>query len=83
MKCWMISWQKKPYVLPYLIDVDSPEMAAELTLRLATIPSVYDVKVTETTYEEDPELKARIWARVNARMREYQMIEYALSEAGS
>ena len=83
MKCWMISWQKKPYVLPYLIDVDSPEMAAELTLRLATIPSVYDVKVTETEYEEDPELKARIWARVNARMREYQMIEYALSEAGS
>ena len=66
----MVSWSKKPYVLPYLIDVDSAEMAAELTLRLATIPSVYDVRVSETEYDEDPELKERIWRRVNERLRE-------------
>ena len=88
MKCWMISWQKKPYVLPYLIDVDSPEMAAELTLRLATIPSVYNVQVSETEYEEDPEMKARIWKRVEERLRiedeqrlEAEMYAFAFQEA--
>ena len=57
----MVTWCKKPYVLPYLIDVASAEMAAEISLRLATLPMVYNVAVTETEYEEDPEMKQRIW----------------------
>ena len=88
VKCWIVTWSKKPYVLPYLIDVDSPEMAAELSLRLATIPSVYNVKVSETEYEIDPELKARIWKRVEERLRiedeqrlEAEMYAFAFQEA--
>lgn len=79
MKCYMVTWCKKPYVLPYLIDVASAEMAAEISLRLATLPMVYNVAVTETEYEEDPEMKQRIWKRVNERMREYKMYEEAFA----
>jgi hypothetical protein len=70
VNAYIVTWMRKPMAQPYLIDVNTPEMAAEITLRLAAMPLVYDVKVTEVPYEEDQEMKTRIWARIEARLRE-------------
>ena len=71
MIAYVVTWQRKPIAQPFLIDVNTPEMAAEIGLRLANTPLVYDVKVTEIPYEEDAAMKARIWARVEARIGEW------------
>jgi hypothetical protein len=42
---------------------------------------VYDVKVTEIPYVEDKEMHDRLWGRIEARMREYDMYDYAFQEA--
>lgn len=70
MSAYAVSWRRKPYAGGFLIDCDSLEVAAEIAIRLNMQASVYDVQVTTLEYEEDPELKARIWARIEARLRE-------------
>lgn len=70
MNAYIVTWMRKPLAQPFLLDVNTPELAAEIALRLAGTALVYEVKVTEVPYEEDAEMKHRIWARVEARIRE-------------
>jgi hypothetical protein len=85
---YVITWLRKPIAQPFVLDVNTPELAAEVSLRLASTPLVYDVKVSETEYDIDPELKARIWKRVEERLRiedeerlEAEMYAFAFQEA--
>ena len=78
---YVITWLRKPIAQPFVLDVNTPELAAEVSLRLASTPLVYDVKVTEIPYVEDKEMHDRLWGRIEARMREYDMYDYAFQEA--
>lgn len=70
MQAYAVTWRRKPIALPFLLDVDSMELAAEISIRLAGVPLVYDVKVTELPEAEmDAETKARIKARIADRMQ--------------
>lgn len=66
---WAVTWRRKPIAVPFLIDFDNESLAIRASVALNEIGR-YDVAVTVTEYDDDPEMKARIWARVAARMRE-------------
>jgi len=67
-----VTWRKKPHALPFMIDVDSMELAGEIAILLNFQALTHDIAITALEYEIDPEMKARIWARVNKRMEEYE-----------
>lgn len=69
MKSFIVTWKKKGQSLPYLIDFDEENLAIRCGVALNEIGR-YDVAITVTEYEEDAEMKQRIWARVQERMRE-------------
>lgn len=69
MKSFIVTWKKKGQPLPYLIDFDEENLAIRCCVALNEIGR-YDVAITVTEYEEDAEMKRRIWARVQERMRE-------------
>lgn len=69
MKSFIVTWKKKGQPLPYLIDFDEENLAIRAGIQLNEIGR-YDVAITVTEYEEDAEMKQRIWARVQERMRE-------------
>lgn len=69
MKSFIVTWKKKGQPLPYLIDLDDENTAIRAGIQLNEIGR-YDVAITVTEYEEDAEMKARIWARVQARIQE-------------
>lgn len=65
---WSVTWRRKPIAGEFLIDVDAPEMAAEIAIRLHDYPRVYDVRVNALEKDIDPAVKARIWARIKERI---------------
>jgi len=66
---WAVTWKRKPIALPFLIDADDPEIVAEITIRLHSIPNVYDVAVTHLDGAEmDEETKKRIKQRIADRI---------------
>lgn len=69
MNAYIVTWRKKPFPVPFLIDFDNEALAIRCAVALSE-SGRYDVAVTVTEYDDDPEMKARIWARVEARMRE-------------
>lgn len=69
MIAYLVTWKKKPYPLQFLIDFSDEGLAVRASVALTEIGR-QDVKVTTVEYEEDPELKARMWERVQARLRE-------------
>lgn len=64
---YFVTWRKKPYPLPFLIDFDDETLATKCAVALSEIGR-FDVKVTASEYDEDPELKERIWQRVRQRL---------------
>lgn len=68
-RCYFVTWKKKGQALPYLIDFDEENLAIRCGVALNEIGR-YDVAISVTEYEEDAEMKARIWARVQARIQE-------------
>ena len=79
MIAYLITWKRKPIAQPFVLDVNTAELAAEVSLRLASTPLVYDVKITEIPYVEDKDMHDRLWGRIEARMREYKMYEEAFA----
>ena len=69
MNTWIVTWKKKGFALPFLIDFDSEGLAVRCSVALSEIGR-YDVAVTLAEYEEDVELKKRVWERIQARMGE-------------
>jgi len=65
----MVTWKKKGFALPFLLDLDDENTAIRAGIQLNEIGR-YDVAISVTEYEEDAEMKARIWARVQARIQE-------------
>jgi hypothetical protein len=69
MTAFAVTWKRKPLAHPFLIDVDSMEMAAEISIRLQDVPKVYDVAITELPEAEmDGETRAKIWQRIADRL---------------
>lgn len=69
MNSYAVTWQRKPIALPFLIDVDSLEMAAEIAIRLHSVPQVYEVRITTLEGAEmDAETRSRIWNRIQERI---------------
>lgn len=62
---YIITWER--YSLPYNIDVNSEEAARAIAIQLAELGRS-NIRLTFVEYDEDPELKRRIWARVQARI---------------
>jgi hypothetical protein len=69
VKSFAVTWKKPGQALPYLIDFDEENLAIRCGVALNEIGR-YDVAITVMEYEEDAEMKKRIWARVEARMTE-------------
>ncbi len=69
MKAYFVTWKKKGYGVPFLLDLDDENTAIRAGIQLNEIGR-YDVAISVTEYEEDAEMKQRIWARVEKRMRE-------------
>lgn len=69
MKAYFVTWKKKGYGVPFLIDLDDENTAIRAGIQLNE-DGMYDVAISVTEYEEDAEMKARIWARVQARIQE-------------
>lgn len=69
MKAYFVTWKKKGFALPFLLDLDDENTAIRAGIQLNEIGR-YDVAISVTEYEEDAEMKARIWARVQARIQE-------------
>lgn len=69
MNAYVVTWKKKGYALPFLIDFSDENAAIRCGVALNEIGR-YDVSITSTEYEEDAAMKARIWERIEARMRE-------------
>ena len=68
VNAWAVTWMRKPYSKPFILDVDSLEMAAEIGIRLNYQPTVYDIKVTTLEYEPDAEEMAVIQERIKYRL---------------
>ena len=69
MNAWAVTWRRKPLALPFIIDVDDAEMAAEIAIRLHSIPQVYDVRVTGMPESQmDDEARERVRARIAERI---------------
>lgn len=64
---YAVTWKKKPFPHPFLVDVDSMELAAEIAVRL-NYQGGYEVRVTSLEFERDPELMERIRKRINERL---------------
>lgn len=69
MNAYMVTWRKKGFALPFLIDFDNEGLAVRASVALSEIGRL-DVAVTLTEYEEDAALKQRIFERIQSRMRE-------------
>lgn len=67
MTVHIVSWQKGGY--RYLLDFNEEIQAQAVAIALAETGR-YEVKVTTVEQEIDPEIKARIKERIDARMRE-------------
>lgn len=67
---YAVTWFRKPIAQPYILDVDTPELAAEIAIRLHEQPRVYDVKVTTLEYEVDMTEAEAIKARIKRRIDE-------------
>lgn len=67
MVAYMVAWTYQNR--RHLIDCDSQRLAG-LIAALMSEAGRSDVTVMEVPYEEDAEMKARIWARVQARIQE-------------
>lgn len=78
MNCWMVTWKKKPFPLPFLLDFDDETLAVKASVALSEIGR-YDVAITTCEYEEDAEMKARIWKRVQERMQEMPAVVGAMA----
>lgn len=72
---YAVTWRRKPIAMPFILDVDSMELAAEISIRLTGVPLVYDVKVTGM---EEAEMDAETKARIKARIIERQQYEWAV-----
>lgn len=72
---YAVTWRRKPIAMPFILDVDSMELAAEISIRLTGVPLVYDVKVTGL---EEAEMDAETKARIKARIVERQQYEWAV-----
>lgn len=69
MNSYAVTWRRKPIATPFILDVDSMEMAAEISIRLADTPLVYDVKVTGMEESSmDEETRTRIKTRIADRL---------------
>lgn len=66
---FIVTWKKKGFALPFLIDFDNEGLAVRCSVALSEIGR-YDVAVTAQEYEEDAEMKRRIWERIQSRMTE-------------
>ena len=64
---YAVTWKRKPFPIPFLVDVDSRELAESMAVRL-NYQGAYDVQVTTLEYEPDPEAAARIARRINERL---------------
>ncbi|MCR4339348.1 MAG: hypothetical protein NUW01_05615 [Gemmatimonadaceae bacterium] len=69
MNTFIVTWKKKGQSLPFLIDLNDENAAIRAGIQLNEA-GMYDVVITVTEYEEDEDMKARIWARVQERMQE-------------
>lgn len=66
---YAVTWRRKPIALPFLIDVDSLELAAEIAIRLHSVPHVYEVRITTLEGAQmDAETKERIRRRIAERV---------------
>lgn len=69
MTSYIVTWRKKPYALPFLIDFSDETLAIKCAVALNETGRT-DVALTAAAAPEDAELKQRIWARVKARLEE-------------
>lgn len=67
MTCYAITWTWKGQ--RYLLDVNTASLAAIVGVVLAETKRE-DVTVSEVPYEDGPERRNRIWARVQQRLQE-------------
>lgn len=68
MEAMAVTWRRKGFGMPFLVDVDSVEQAAEIAIRLSYQPSVFEVKVSTIEYDPDPEVTARVRQRIADRI---------------
>ena len=69
MKTWIVTWKKKGYALPFLIDFDDETAAIKCGVALNEVGR-YDVSITASEWEPDQEAMKRIRERVFARKKE-------------
>lgn len=74
MNVYMVSWRYRS--TPYVIDFDDEAMALKAAIDLAE-GSRIEIAITKVDYEPDPEVKARIWQRIQDRMA----MEWAITAA--
>lgn len=67
METYVISWRYNGY--PYLLDVNPENLAAVICVALVELGR-QKVGLSVEPYQEDEELKNRIWARVQQRLEE-------------
>lgn len=68
MQAMAVTWRRKGFAMPFLVDVDSVDQAAEIAIRLNYQPSVFEVKVSTLEYDPDPEVTEAVRKRIEQRM---------------
>lgn len=64
---YLVTWKKKPFPLPFLLDFDDENLAMRCGITLNELGR-YDVSITRAEYEPDTEALARMKKRIDDRI---------------
>lgn len=65
MTAYIVTWRYRS--TKYVLDFDDEALALKCSIELAEAGRL-EIAITKVDYEPDPEVKARVWQRINDRL---------------